>query len=237
MQLFFYPTKSDCSTIQSGDMRSQNTWLIHSSCLPLPSKIELRVDSNVYSYQLEANGSVIVHELYKVSVIHMFSVQHNMLCFKQVFPSDPITMRYSFTFDGWKSVPENMDLGLTGSSSLIENRSDLKGRNIRLCALPFPQTTMSDDGGKNFYGFSIDIIGALAETMNFTYSYILPGDGQWGTQNPITGSWNGMIGMLIDGKCDIWYIHHHTRHCYNLLNPNHLQHFWAFCDRQPEKGD
>ena len=112
-------------------------------------------------------------------------------------------MRHSFTFDGWNLVPENIDLWPIGSSNLIENRSDLKGRNIRLCALPFPQTTMSEDGGKNFYGFSIDIINALADAMNFTYSYVLPEDGHWGTQNPKTGTWNGMIGMLIDGKCDI----------------------------------
>ena len=37
--------------------------------------------------------------------------------------------------------------------------------------------------------------------MNFSYSYVLPEDGQWGRQDPDTGSWNGMIGMLVDGKC------------------------------------
>ena len=66
--------------------------------------------------------------------------------------------------------------------------------------MPFPVTTMSDDGGRNFYGFSIDIISALAKAMNFTFSYVLPEDGQWGTHDPKTGAWNGMIGMLMNGN-------------------------------------
>ena len=113
-------------------------------------------------------------------------------------------MRYSSTFGGQNLVPENKDFGPTWSLASIESRSDLKGRNVKMCALPFPLTTMSDDGGRTFYGFSIDHISALANAMNFTYSYVLPEDGRWGTQNPKTGAWNGMIGMLIDGRCDIW---------------------------------
>ena len=114
-------------------------------------------------------------------------------------------MRHVSTFDGLTLVPENKDLRpCSKSSTSLENRSDLKGRNIRMCAFPFPLTTMSDDGGRSFYGFSIDIIDALAKAMNFTYSYVLPKDGHWGIQNIKTGTWNGMIGMLIDGKCDIW---------------------------------
>ena len=102
-------------------------------------------------------------------------------------------------------VPENENLRHTRSSASIESRSDLKGRNIKLCALPFPVMTMSDDGGRNFYGFSIDMINALATAMNFTHSYVLPEDGHWGSRDPGTGAWNGMIGNLIDGKCDIWW--------------------------------
>ena len=67
LQLFFYdPTMSDCTTLQYEDLRSQDTWLIPYSCLPLPPAIKLGVDSNVYSYSGEANGSVTIHELYKV---------------------------------------------------------------------------------------------------------------------------------------------------------------------------
>ena len=113
-------------------------------------------------------------------------------------------MRYSATFEGNNLIQEDNGQRPTWNATTIESRSDLNGRNLRLCTMPFPVTTMSDDGGRNFYGFSIDIISALAKAMNFTFTYVLPEDGQWGTHDPKTGAWNGMIGMLMNGKCDIW---------------------------------
>ena len=60
-------------------MKSEDTWLIPSSCLPLSSSIELGVSSNVYSYRLEANGSIIVHELYKVPSIQLNGGIHDII--------------------------------------------------------------------------------------------------------------------------------------------------------------
>ena len=137
-------------------------------------------------------------------LIDCFICASLLLYVLQIFPNDLITVRYFSTFDGQDFVQENGDYMASQHSTSIERRTDLNGRNLRLCTLPFPLTTMSDDGGKSFYGFSIDIIKALATGMNFTYSHVLPKDGHWGTQDEKTGSWNGMIGMLIDGKCDIW---------------------------------
>ena len=113
-------------------------------------------------------------------------------------------MRYSATFEGNNLIQEDNGQRPTWNATTIESRSDLNGRNLRLCTMPFPVTTMSNDGGRNFHGFSIDIISALAKALNFTYSYVLPEDGQWGIHDPKTGAWNGMIGMLMNGKCDIW---------------------------------
>ena len=80
LQLFFYPPMLDCTSLQYGDVRSKDTWLIPSSCLPLPTSITLGVDSNAFSYSLEANGSVIIHELYKVpSIEAIFLAPHFLL--------------------------------------------------------------------------------------------------------------------------------------------------------------
>ena len=106
-------------------------------------------------------------------------------------------------FDGLNLILEDSTKNRP-TRALLERRSNLQGRNIILCALPFPVTSMSDDGGETFYGLSIDIIEALSKAMNFSYSYVLPNDGQWGTQSAKDSTWNGMIGMLIDGKCDTW---------------------------------
>ena len=107
-------------------------------------------------------------------------------------------------FDGLNLIPEDTT-NHRPTQTLLDRRSNLQGRNIILCALPFPVSTMSDDGGESFYGFSIDIIETLSKVMNFSYSYTLPNDGQWGAQSAQDGTWNGMIGMLIDGKCDTWW--------------------------------
>ena len=77
LQLFVYPYMADCTSLQYGDLRSLDTWLIPSSCLPLPTSIKLGVDSNVFSYSLlEANGTLIIHELYKVTSIQIVSSRH-----------------------------------------------------------------------------------------------------------------------------------------------------------------
>ena len=66
-QMFFYPPPSDCASLQYGDMRSLDTWLIPYSCLPFPRDIKLGVDSNVFTYSMiDANGTFIIHELYQV---------------------------------------------------------------------------------------------------------------------------------------------------------------------------
>ena len=81
LQLFFYPPMLDCTSLQYGDVRSKDTWLIPSTCLPLPTSIKLGVDSNVFSYSLEANGSVIIHELFKVPSIEAIFLAPQFLLF------------------------------------------------------------------------------------------------------------------------------------------------------------
>ena len=64
--------------------------------------------------------------------------------------------------------------------------------------------TMSNDGGKTFYGLGIDVVEFLQKTMNFTFSYVLPKDGRFGVYNENERKWNGMVGQLVRKECDIW---------------------------------
>ena len=72
----------DCTSLKYGDVRSLDTWLIPFSCLPLPQSIKLGVDSNVFAYCLESNGSVIIHELFKVTFIQVISFQYHILMYR-----------------------------------------------------------------------------------------------------------------------------------------------------------
>ena len=40
--------------------------------------------------------------------------------------------------------------------------------------------------------------------MNFSYSIVVPEDGQFGKRDPATKEWNGMMKMLMEKQCDIW---------------------------------
>ena len=48
-----------------------------------------------------------------------------------------------------------------------------------------------------YYGYCIDLIYEINETMNFEFELREPQDGAYGTMQ-IDGSWNGMIRELID---------------------------------------
>ena len=51
-----------------------------------------------------------------------------------------------------------------------------------------------------YYGYCIDLLYALNDTMSFEFTLMEPVDGAYGTMQP-DGSWNGMIRELID---DVW---------------------------------
>lgn len=50
---------------------------------------------------------------------------------------------------------------------------------------------------KKYKGFSIDVLDALAKILGFKYDIYQVADSKYGSQLP-NGSWNGMIGELIN---------------------------------------
>ena len=46
-------------------------------------------------------------------------------------------------------------------------------------------------------GFCIDILEKLAQTIGFTYTLYLVPDGNFGTKDPVTYQWNGMVKELV----------------------------------------
>lgn len=56
----------------------------------------------------------------------------------------------------------------------------------------------SKTGNEIYEGFSIDLIKAISEIVNFNYTIKIVEDNRYGSKN-VNGEWNGMIGELIDG--------------------------------------
>jgi hypothetical protein len=58
-------------------------------------------------------------------------------------------------------------------------------------------------------GFVHHMLSALAVSLNFSITKVVPNDnGQWGAKNT-DGSWSGMMGLLVDNKG------HHLHHYIN----------------------
>ncbi|XP_078793809.1 glutamate receptor ionotropic, delta-1 isoform X3 [Oryzias latipes] len=101
----------------------------------------------------------------------------------------------------WDSVH-----GLNGSlkESRIEN--GMQGVMIKVVTLledPFVMVAENILGQpKRYKGFSIDVLDALAKILGFKYEIYQVADSKYGSQLP-NGSWNGMIGDLINKRADL----------------------------------
>ncbi|KAM8889276.1 glutamate receptor ionotropic, delta-1-like isoform 4-T4 [Synchiropus picturatus] len=101
----------------------------------------------------------------------------------------------------WDSVH-----GLNGSlkESRIEN--GMQGVTLKVVTLledPFVMVAENILGQpKRYKGFSIDVLDALAKILGFKYEIYQVTDSKYGSQLP-NGSWNGMIGDLINKRADL----------------------------------
>ncbi|XP_017566057.1 glutamate receptor ionotropic, delta-1 isoform X1 [Pygocentrus nattereri] len=101
----------------------------------------------------------------------------------------------------WDSVH-----GLNGSlkESRIEN--GMQGVTVKVVTLledPFVMVAENILGQpKKYKGFSIDVLDALAKILGFKYDIYQVADSKYGSQLP-NGSWNGMIGELINKRADL----------------------------------
>nr|XP_057921672.1 glutamate receptor ionotropic, delta-1 isoform X1 [Doryrhamphus excisus] len=96
--------------------------------------------------------------------------------------------------------------GLNGSlkESRIEN--GMQGVTVKVVTLledPFVMVAENILGQpKRYKGFSIDVLDALAKLLGFKYEIYQVTDSKYGSQLP-NGSWNGMIGDLINKRADL----------------------------------
>ena len=47
-------------------------------------------------------------------------------------------------------------------------------------------------------GFCIELIQRLAEQLHFNYTFEMQADGQYGKYDPVSKTWNGILGRIID---------------------------------------
>lgn len=56
-------------------------------------------------------------------------------------------------------------------------------------------------GNDRYEGYAVDLIDGIARVLNFSYEFYVVPDGHYGSYNPHTKQWNGLIRELLDRVC------------------------------------
>ena len=70
----------------------------------------------------------------------------------------------------------------------------------------------------SLHGISLDVLSMLAAELNFSVTFSSPADNEFGSMDPITGEWTGVVGMLVEEdqpRAERWFsmkyaVHFHT---------------------------
>lgn len=54
------------------------------------------------------------------------------------------------------------------------------------------------EGNDQFEGYSMDLIDGIAQVLNFSYVFELVPDNAYGSYDPKTKEWNGLIKQLLE---------------------------------------
>jgi len=58
-------------------------------------------------------------------------------------------------------------------------------------------------GNAQFEGYSVDLIYEISRLLGFNYTFRLVPDGRYGSYNPQTKEWDGMMKELLEQKADL----------------------------------
>eukprot|EP00058_Branchiostoma_floridae_P028587 XP_002614078.1 hypothetical protein BRAFLDRAFT_67336 [Branchiostoma floridae] len=90
----------------------------------------------------------------------------------------------------------------------VDSSYDLNNKTLMVTTIlerPFIMIRSDPElkGNDRFEGMCIDLLNELQKSLNFQYKIYLVPDGKFGSQDPITGEWNGLVRELLDAKADL----------------------------------
>ncbi|XP_049799214.1 glutamate receptor ionotropic, kainate 2-like [Schistocerca nitens] len=98
----------------------------------------------------------------------------------------------------------------TETQAQRQTQSIIEGRHLIVSSRLDPPylrmkapTTPPRVGNDRYEGYSMDLIANIAELLNFTFEFKLAPDGEYGTYDKRKGTWNGLVGELINGRADL----------------------------------
>jgi glutamate receptor, ionotropic, invertebrate len=61
-------------------------------------------------------------------------------------------------------------------------------------------------GNERFEGYSLDLIDEISKILGFKYEFQLTPDGRYGSYNPSTKKWDGLVKQLLERVCFLIYM-------------------------------
>ncbi|XP_048512589.1 glutamate receptor ionotropic, kainate 2-like [Athalia rosae] len=134
---------------------------------------------------------------------------------------DPAGYRSNFELDVVSLTDEGLvKIGMWNTSNGIEylpkinplsDSADisLRNRTFRvLISLTPPygmlkESATMETGNDRFEGFGIDIIQELSKQLGFNYTFEVQTDNVYGSKDPVTGQWNGMVKKIMEDNADL----------------------------------
>ena len=142
--------------------------------LKYASKLPLRLDSNIMFYEKTSPSGFTVYEAYAIK------------------GGTPIT---SELYE-WTGEEIIRDEQIPSPVNLLEKRSDLGGIVMNIAWLNWVRRETG------IFGRVADIMSDIQSQLNFTFNTIPPTQNAYGFKME-NGTWNGLVGMLVDKKIDM----------------------------------
>ncbi|XP_055852897.1 glutamate receptor ionotropic, kainate 2-like isoform X2 [Episyrphus balteatus] len=90
----------------------------------------------------------------------------------------------------------------------VDQRSLVNRSFVVITALSDPygmlkETSVRLEGNDQYEGFGIDLIAELGNKLGFNFTFRLQEDNKYGSLDPVTGKWNGMLLEILEGRADL----------------------------------
>ncbi|XP_059486426.1 glutamate receptor ionotropic, kainate 2-like isoform X2 [Neocloeon triangulifer] len=85
----------------------------------------------------------------------------------------------------------------------LQNKTFIVSSRIGAPYLMFRPNADKLTGNERFEGYSIDLIDEISQILGFKYEFQLVPDGRYGSYNPNTKKWDGLVKQLLERKADL----------------------------------
>ncbi|KAK6186783.1 hypothetical protein SNE40_006057 [Patella caerulea] len=167
---------------------------------------DLDINSNrTTNYRTNSKWVILCHEKIKITFEKLTFNLVNVLimgCFNGKFEIYTIKQNVAFKLKCWGH--DNDVTSCKMDDFYPSSRYRLNGRHILIGTIEstsYFDLVVNDQNKTVYSGMVVQLAEMIAQTLNFTFSFVQPHDCKWGLE--VNGVWEGMIGQLVRQEVDL----------------------------------